>query len=234
MGSTSSKVHLRGFTLMELLVVIAIIAILAAILLPALSTAKQRTWTVACVSNLHQIGVAMTQFADDNQALYPESGYRIPWGIVDNPPPAGSGQLSWMEQLVSYTRNTNIYHCPGNAQLPLANRSPFNYFNGVRAATVAENNAYAAVDSKRILFPAYYVLSGDTIDNAQYFLWNDADKDDYSQNCVGGPVNGAPWVDWQAHSKGQNILFVEGHVKWFSGYDANQMTFRDDSIHGWE
>ena len=74
----------------------------------------------------------MKMFADDHQGFYPESGYIIPWGTTDQPPPGGSGQRGWMEQIFSYTQNTNIYHCPGNAQLPAANRSWFNYFNGVR------------------------------------------------------------------------------------------------------
>ena len=224
----------RAFTLIELLVVIAIIGILAALLLPALSSAKQRAWTTQCNSNLHQIGLGMRMFADDANGLYPESGYTIPWGTIDQAPPDGSGKPSWMQQIVSYTQNTNVYHCPGNAQLPAANQSPFNYFNGVRAATVVADNAYAPVDSKQILFPSAYVLAGDTIDNGQYFARNDADKDDYSQDCVGGPANGTPWVDWQAHTKGQNIHFADGHAKWYSGYNTNDMTFRYDSMHGWE
>ncbi|MEI7534956.1 MAG: prepilin-type N-terminal cleavage/methylation domain-containing protein [Verrucomicrobiae bacterium] len=219
----------RAFTLIELLVVIAIIAILAAMLLPALSSAKQRAWTIACNSNLHQIGLGLTMFADDNNGYFPKSGSSILW----NPTTPDAATNGWMQQIFTMVGNTNVYHCPGNAQLPLNNQSPFNYFNGARAAYIAAGR-FAAVKNTQIQFPTAYVLAGDTIDNGQYFDRDDCDKDDYSQNCVGGPENGMNWVDWQAHNKGQNVLFADGHTKWYSGYNSNEMTFRYDSIHGWE
>src|ERR1700722_5755813 len=87
-----------GFTLIELLVVISIISILAALLLPALSSAKQRARTAQCISNLHQVSLAMKMYADDFQGLFPESGGMISWNQIDG----GTRRYSWMQQLISY------------------------------------------------------------------------------------------------------------------------------------
>src|ERR1700678_206136 len=69
------KADRRAFTLVELLVVIAVVAILAALLLPALASARQKGQRAACLSNLHQIGIAIQSYASD-------SGGSIPFGPV--------------------------------------------------------------------------------------------------------------------------------------------------------
>ena len=226
----------RAFTLIELLIVIAIIAILAAIIFPVLASAKKRAWTIQCVSNLRQIGIGMKIFADENGEMYPESGGNIYWGATDGT----TGKPSWMEQIVSQIQNTNVYNCPGNKQLPWDMQGPYNYFNGCRAAYVVAEG-YAPLNNNSIKFPSAYVLSGDTcgIPNAttdedgKNFDPLDADKDDYSQNCVGGEANGTPYELWQVHNLGQNIVFADGHTKWYKGYNAAEMTFRYDSMSSW-
>src|SRR5262245_25915619 len=88
-----------GFTLIELVVVIAIIGILAALLLPVMSTAKEKGRRTKCISNLHQFGVANTLYADDNREVVMETmetsgAYRHP-GVVVMKPFTGANYYSF-------------------------------------------------------------------------------------------------------------------------------------------
>jgi prepilin-type N-terminal cleavage/methylation domain-containing protein/prepilin-type processing-associated H-X9-DG protein len=222
-----------AFTLIELLVVIAIIAILAALLLPALAAAKQRAWTTSCNSNLHQIGLGMRMFADDNDGFYPESGGDIYWNTTD----PRTGKPSWLQQIFNYVGNTNVYNCPGNVQLPVPLQGPFNYFNGCNAA-YAGTGGFAPVEGSAILLPSAFVLGGDTAGTKNtgsglQFDPLDADKDDYSQNCVGGAASPTITEYWQIHSQGQNVMFADGHSKWYKIYSAGDMTFAYATMTNW-
>lgn len=94
----------RAFTLIELLVVVAIIAALAALLLPALSSARERARTIACVSSLRQIGMCLQLYADDYE------GHLCPTGTRFNPSACSGGDKQWFLFLAPYANpaKTNL------------------------------------------------------------------------------------------------------------------------------
>ena len=204
------KQRQNAFTLIELLVVIAIIGILAALLLPVLSTAKEQARAVQCRNNLKQITLATYMYANDNDQslpgpdcnppwvnrgwLYDNSGGSIPLPTKRNPLLPYQGGLLW-----TYIKDTRIYMCPDDATNTLAFSLRAN-----QLSSYIFNSQAMANFSQNISFKVTAFREQDAV-----IFWQglETNPGDFNDGCS-TPLEGIT----RLHNKGTTLGCVDGSV----------------------
>jgi prepilin-type N-terminal cleavage/methylation domain-containing protein/prepilin-type processing-associated H-X9-DG protein len=181
----------RGFTLIELLVVIAIIAILAALLLPALAKAKAKARATTCLNNQKQLGIGAMLHCDDNDDTLPQSSHT---------------GASWVGRLLPYT-GTNVYRCPDDKNFQRLYSYAVNDFLTVHpfGAETLNYSKWTSVPS-----PSETVFIGecdDAFEGSDHFHFADDSSGGYT------PPVFPTQVAVKRHESGANYLFADGHVE---------------------
>jgi prepilin-type processing-associated H-X9-DG protein len=197
-------------------VVIAIVAILAALLLPALRSSRERGRLATCANNLRQVYLGLEMYADENGEYYPRAIGGGIWGSTDD------SAVGWLQRIHPYVKGQKVYRCPGQ---PVGLESDYSYFLGSRAAFVAAGNHFAPFNRKDLLLPAQYILSGDSA--YPNFDPTDTDKDNYTQDCL-FTWNQSRALARRFHLNRLNVLFADGHVRAYSGFEGSEMTYSYD------